>query len=93
MPDGSALAQLVDAGFLRRDERGGVRTTPRWQAALARAAFRLQRAGAPWDLRLPIAAALVERFPELSDEPIAALVEEMLRIEEAELPPMLAGGG
>lgn len=93
MPEaGDTLARLADAGFLRSDERGRLRTAPRWQAALARAAVRLQRAGAPWDLRLPIAAALVERFPELPDDAIAVLVEEMIRIEEAELPPTVAGG-
>jgi hypothetical protein len=93
MPDGGdALARLVEAGFLRREDGGRVRSAARWQAALARAAFRLQRAGAPWDLRLPIAAALVESFPELPDETIAALVEQMLRVEEAELPPEVARG-
>jgi hypothetical protein len=91
MPDrDDALAPLFDAGFLRRGERG-VRTAPRWQAALARAALRLQRAGAPWDLRLPPATALAERFPELPDEALAPMVEAMLRIEEAELPSILAG--
>jgi hypothetical protein len=51
---------LLDLGVLAFD---GVRprTTTRWQAAMARAAHRLQREGAAWrDLRLPIAMALVE---------------------------------
>jgi hypothetical protein len=77
--------RLLDDGLIRRDgER--LRTTPRWQAAMARAAFGLQRAQAPWqDLRLPIAAALLERYPSATDEELAALVEAMLPVEEAEL--------
>jgi hypothetical protein len=63
-----------------------VRTTARWQAAMTRAALRLQRSGAPWrDLRLPIASALLERYPEATDEELAALIEAMLPVEEAEL--------
>ncbi len=79
------LEELLSAGMIRRDgER--LRTTPRWQAAMARAALALQRAGAPWkDLRLPIAAALLERYPDATDDELAALIEAMLRIEEAEL--------
>jgi len=85
MPD--SLDRLVEDGLLRR-EGDRARTTARWQAALARAALRLQRAGAPWkDLRLPIAAALLERYAEASDEELAALVEAMVPVEEAELAP------
>lgn len=91
-PDPGALAQLVEDGLLRPDP-GRLRTTPRWQVAMARAAFALQRASAPWgDLRLPIAAALVERYPDLPDDALARLVEAMLSVEEAELPPLLVGG-
>ncbi len=86
MPD--PLDRLVEDGLLRR-EGDRARTTARWQAALARAALRLQRAGAPWkDLRLPIAAALLERYAEASDEELAALVEAMVPVEEAELAPL-----
>lgn len=76
---------LVSDGLVRHDgER--TRTTPRWQAAMARAALRLQAAGAPWnDLRLPIVAALLERYPDATDDDLAGLVEAMLPIEEAEL--------
>lgn len=85
MPDGSALEVLV-AGELVRYEEGWVRTTRRWQAAMARAAARLQQSAAPWtDLRLPIAAALVENYPCMTDEALAPLVEAMLPVEEAEL--------
>ncbi len=76
---------LLDDGLIQRDG-GRARTTPRWQAAMARAALRLQRSGAPWqDLRLPIASALLERHPDATDEELAALVEAMLPVEEAEL--------
>lgn len=81
------LDRLVAAGLVRREgER--TRTTARWQAAMARAALLLQRAGAPMDLRLPVVAALLERFPDEPEEPLAALVEAMLPIEEAELAPL-----
>jgi hypothetical protein len=77
--------QLLEDGLTQR-EGGRTRTTPRWQAAMARAAIALQRAQAPWqDLRLPIAAALLERYPGATDEELAALVEAMLPVEEAEL--------
>ncbi len=85
MPD--ALEVLLADELVRR-EGDRTRTTPRWQAAMARAALALQRAGAPWrDLRLPIAAALLERYPDATDEEIAERVEVMLPIEEAELAP------
>ncbi len=88
-PSDAAVARLVEDGFLRR-EGARVRTTPRWQAALARAALGLQRTDAPWrDLRLPIAAALVEHYRDLSDEEVAVLVEAMLPVEERELAPVL----
>ncbi len=79
------LDVLLGDGLVRRDG-DRARTTPRWQAAMARAALRLQRGGAPWtDLRLPIVAALVEQYPDASDEEVAALVEAVMPIEEAEL--------
>ena len=78
------IERLIADGLVRREgER--TRTTPRWQAAMARAALVLQSAGAPMDLRLPVVAALLERFPGAADEELAGLVEAMLPIEEAEL--------
>ncbi len=77
--------RLLADGLIRR-EGDRARTTARWQAAMARAASTLQRAAAPWqDLRLPIAAALLEWYPDAADEELAALVEAMLPVEEAEL--------
>jgi hypothetical protein len=79
---------LLGDGFLVR-EGGRLRTTPRWQAALARAALTLQRSGEPWrDLRLPVIMAMAHRYGERPDEELAALVEAMLPIEEAALPPL-----
>ena len=78
--------EVLRADGLTRRDGDRTRTTPRWQAAMARAALRLQRDGAPWqDLRLPVAAALLESYPDASDEELAALVEAMLPVEEAEL--------
>jgi hypothetical protein len=89
MRDADALERLVADGILRR-EGGRSRTTPRWQAAMARAAARLKQEGAPWrDLRLPIAAALVESYPALDDDALVPLVEALLPVEEAELAPAL----
>jgi hypothetical protein len=89
MPD--PVDRLVAEGLVRL-ESGRPRTTSRWQAAMARAALGLQQAGAPWkDLKLPVVAAMVERFPDATDEQIADLAEAMLAIEEAELAPLLGG--
>jgi hypothetical protein len=53
---------------------------------MARAAVRLYRGDAPWqDLRLPIAAALLETYADLADGELADLVEAMLPIEQSEL--------
>ncbi len=76
---------LLADGLIRRDgER--TRTTARWQAGMARAALVLQRGNAPWrDLRLPIAAALLEWYPDAPDDELAGLVEAILPVEEAEI--------
>jgi hypothetical protein len=83
MPEEAALARLERARLVRRGERG-LETTRRWQAAMARAALRLHRTGAPWaDLRLPIATALVETVRDLTDEEVAGCVEVLLPLEAA----------
>ena len=85
MDDTGPLARLEADGLVRRTTEGA-RTTARWQGARARAALRLHEAGAPWhDLRLPIAAALLELRPGLTDEQLADLVEAMWPIEEREM--------
>ncbi len=91
MPDEEVLAALQADGLVAR-EGGRVRATRRWQAAMARAARRLALEDAPWkDLRLPIAAALVELRGDLPDEEIARRVEALLPIEAAGLPGTNAG--
>jgi hypothetical protein len=88
MPDGAPLARLFRDGLLT-DDGSGPRTTARFQAAMARAALRLQRSGAPWqDLRVPIAAALVELCGDLSDADVATCVEALLPIEQAAFGPL-----
>jgi hypothetical protein len=84
MRDAEVIARLEADGVLREDG-DALRPTVRWQAAMARAAIRLQAGGAPWDLRLPIAAALVELWPELPDDEIARRIEALLPIEAAAL--------
>jgi len=90
-PEPEELGRLIDDGLVVLRE-GRARTTARWQATVARAAMSLQRAGAPWlDLRLPIAAALMEHYPAMADTELARLVEAMLPVEEAELAPVFGG--
>lgn len=84
MPDEEILAALEAEGLVARDG-AGVRATRRWQAAMARAARRLALEQAPWDLRLPIAVALVELHRDLSDEELARRVEALLPVEAAGL--------
>jgi predicted transcriptional regulator len=85
MEETGALARLETDGLVRSGPEG-TRATARWQAAMARAALRLQRSDAPWrDLRLPIAAALLEVCDDVSDRELAERVEAMLSIEMREL--------
>ena len=83
--------ELLEADGLLRREGDRLRTTRRWQSAMARAAFRLVGAGIDGDdLRVPVASALVEIYGiEEPEEHIAELVEAMLPIEERELDPVL----
>ena len=89
MPDPAAwLVRLEQDGVLRRDgERA--RTTRRWQSAMARAAWRLQSTGDTGDdLRVPIAAALVDLYGDTVDsEGLIAAISVLLPIEVAELSP------
>jgi hypothetical protein len=60
---------------------------------MARAAARLKQEAAPWrDLRLPIAAALLESYPAVDDEFLVSLVEAMTHVEESELAAVLGPG-
>ncbi len=84
MRDPEVIRRLEADGVLL-GVAGGVRTTPRWQGAMARAALRLQAQGAPWNPRLPIAAALLELRPDLGDEELALRIEALLPVEAAGL--------
>ncbi|HET7754802.1 MAG TPA: hypothetical protein VFK85_12905 [Anaeromyxobacteraceae bacterium] len=85
MPDlDGAYTDLEAAGLLDRSQ-GTLRTTRRWQAAMARAALRLHESGAPWmDLRLPVVAALMELVP-CDDEALVRYTAAMLSVESTEL--------
>ena len=80
------VVQLEADGVLRR-EGARLRTARRWQGAMARAAFHLRAVtGDGDDLRAPIVHALIELYPEASDDELVELVRVMLPIERAELP-------
>jgi hypothetical protein len=88
--DVTVLARLESDDLIRRERaEGEYRTTRRWQAAMARAAFRLYASGDDGsDLRLPIAFALVEIYgSDVPDADLALYVEHMLPIEARELDP------
>ncbi len=99
MPDdpgrGELVRRLIELGVVGSDGTP-LRTTRRFQAAMARAAADLVRANEErFDLRIPVAAALLElhssraeggqRGQELSDDELARLVELVLPIEAHEL--------
>lgn len=77
--------RLERDGYLETTN-AGVQTTKRWQAAMSRAALRLHTEGETLtDLRVPIAAALLEAYEDVSDDSLADAVTLMLRIEASEL--------
>jgi hypothetical protein len=72
-------------GLIERSE-DTIRTTRLWQAALARAAFQLFRDGEELaDIRVPIAAALAERYPGIENNDLATVVSVMFPIAVGEL--------
>jgi hypothetical protein len=86
--DAAVVAELVRDGLIeRRGDR--LRTTRRWQSAMARAAFKLLSEGNRGDdLRLPMIVALVEVYgEECSPERLVDCVETLLPIELFELRP------
>jgi hypothetical protein len=82
-PEDEVVEALRAEGLVSVGE-DGVRTTRRWQAAMARAAARLLAARAPFDLRLPVAAALVE-LVQVDDETLVRWVEVMVAVESGAL--------
>jgi len=93
MPDPALADQLVADRVLRR-VGGELRTARRWQAAMMRAAVRLQAAGDPGtDLRVPVAAAVLELYDGLLPEPsIVDAVDLLTAIESRELSPRRMDG-
>ena len=82
---GQAVADLVRDGVLAR-EHERLRTTRRWQGAMARAARALQEAGAEFDLRRPIAMALIDLLgAHRDDRELARYVAVLLPFESASL--------
>lgn len=93
IPDSSAgeeeaLRRLELDGLIQR-EGAELRTTRRWQGAMARAALQLYRAGEQsTDLRLPIVHALLDIYgPGEPAARLASLTEAVLPIERRELNP------
>lgn len=86
-PDPSALEVLERRELIEWDG-DRYRSTRRFQGAMMRASLRLMAGGDPGtDLRVPIAAALVELLgDELSEAEIARLVAAALPIKASELP-------
>ena len=86
MPDSTSVAPAIrrieEDGLAARVD-GVLRTTRKWQGAMARAALDLYEGGDPGeDLRVPIASALLELYGDrVEDEELAGLVEAMLPIE------------
>jgi hypothetical protein len=85
MPDVTAWQATFEAdGLVQRDGRR-LRTTRRWQTAMARAVVRL-REHATDDLRVPIASALLDLYgTAMHDESLFEAIRAMLPIEIAEL--------
>jgi hypothetical protein len=81
----AAVASLVAAELLVIKD-GRLRTTRRWQGAMARAARQLFDAEAPFDPRMPIVCALLDIFGDTHPEQeLIAEVRVLLQIEGEEL--------
>jgi hypothetical protein len=92
MPGSDPVDRLIADGLLTRNEQGALRTTRRWQAALARAALQLLYLGTDEDdgadLRVPVAYALVDIYGrEMPDEQLAQLVTVMVKVEARAIDP------
>jgi hypothetical protein len=88
VPESAALRRLLAEDLVELDQ-GRARTTRRWQRAMLRAAAALYGNALPFDLRYPIALALVELLGSVDDAELCELVEALLPLEQAALPPSL----
>jgi hypothetical protein len=88
----AALARLEADGLIER-RATRYRTTRRWQAAMARAAFALQQTGDDGsDLRVPIIHALIALYgQDYPDGELASFAEALLPVEHEELAPSSRG--
>jgi hypothetical protein len=87
-PGRSVLVRRLEADGLVERRGEELRTTRRWQGAMARAAYQLLAAGEPsGDLRLPMIRALVEFYPALPDQELLGLLEVLLPVELCALDP------
>jgi hypothetical protein len=78
-------ARLERDGLIEQTDLG-IRTTRRWHAAVARAAFQLFREGEELtDVRVPIALALSENYADVPDASLALAVRVMFPIAVGEL--------
>lgn len=78
----------LEADGLIEGRGAELRTTRRWQAAMARAAYQSVAAGeSSSDLRVPMVRALLEFYPELPDPGLATLLEVLLPAEVRALEP------
>jgi len=87
--DHDELVERLIADGLLRHNASALRTTRRWQGAMARAALRLLRSGQDGDdLRVPIASALLEIYgDQLDDDVLAHAIAVILPVELAEMRP------
>jgi hypothetical protein len=77
----AALARLVRDGLVHR-AGDAVKTTRRWQGAMARAALCLVREHETRDdLRIPMAMALLDVYGEVDDDELIAMMEVLLPLE------------
>lgn len=92
LPPADTIRRRLEADGLIEQVQGRARTTRTWQDAMARAVAKLaQRGDEGYDLRIPIAWALIEHYSgNLPDETLVAMVGVMTPIEAAELDPISA---
>ena len=89
----SWLERLTTDGFVELSP-DGLRLTPRWHAALARAAYRGYVDGSGLDdIRAPIAAALIESYGDQDELVLAVGISAILPLVLAEMAPQPVRSG
>lgn len=78
------LERLEADGFVRRQANGTL-LTKRWHAALARASLALYKAGDTMtDVRAPVARAILDAYPDESEESVVIAIRAVLPVVIAE---------